>query len=334
MFLLALVSFPRAVVETCRMIRAERPDLVHINSAVLVPSAVGARISRVPLVWHIREAAHSGHFGLRLALLRAAVRRLPDRVISICRDNAERLGLNSTKARVIYNFVDFRRFDRRLDSAAIRSELRLPPGNKVLLYCGGTSVIKGASVLPKALRILRERFPGVVCLVSGYRVPPGFPGRRWVPEFMRGEQRRLVAINAEYDRLEQEGMVLNVGFRSDIERLIAACDVLLFPATVPHFARPVMEAEAMGKPVVASELGGVTEIVQRGIQGELVPAGDPGALAGACGALLSNPERCQAMGEAGYQFARVHFDAETNVRLVTDLYRELLSCRGCSGGGV
>ena len=75
-------------------------------------------------------------------------------------------------------------------------------------------------------------------------------------------------------------------FRPDPERLNAAADLVVFPSTLPHFARPVIEAGAMAVPVVASRLGGVEELVEDGMTGILVPPGDPAALGDAIARVL------------------------------------------------
>lgn len=323
-FALALIRLPRAVLLAGNLIRAEKPDLVHINSTVLVPCAIAAWRCGIPLVWHIREAAHTGHFGIRLALLRWTVRRLPDRVICICEDNRERLRVPREKARVIYNFVDFRRFDCFLNGEVVRGELGIPHGKKVILFCGGTSFIKGGMVVPDAIRQLHRSVPDVICIVSGYLIPPGFPQRPSRPALLYRKQHRLFACAAEYATLEREGIVITTGFRMDIERLLAASDCLIFPSTAPHFARPVMEAQAMARPVVASALGGVNEIVEHGVHGLLVAPGNSEALANAVMTLFADPELMRQMGENGLSKARECFDMEVNLRQTLKVYEEVL----------
>jgi glycosyltransferase involved in cell wall biosynthesis len=112
--------------------------------------------------------------------------------------------------------------------------------------------------------------------------------------------------------------------RTDVPQLLAACDVLVFPSVEPHFARPIIEAGAMGKPVVASRLGGPLELVAEGETGLLVPREDPQALAEALIEVLRDPERAAALGEAGYQQAREHFNADKNAQATFALYDQLL----------
>ena len=98
------------------------------------------------------------------------------------------------------------------------------------------------------------------------------------------------------------------GIRRDVPDILAASDCVVFPSTVPHFARPIIEAAAMGVPSVASNLGGPQELVADGETGLLVHPRDPAALAHGIAEILCDPARARAMGEAAYQRARRLFD--------------------------
>jgi glycosyltransferase involved in cell wall biosynthesis len=125
-----------------------------------------------------------------------------------------------------------------------------------------------------------------------------------------------------------EDVVRFAGVRRDVPEFIAALDVLVFPSTVPHFARPIIEAGAMARPVIGSNLDGVRELIVDGETGLLVPVNDPEALADAILKILNDPERGRAMGEAGYYQARAKFDAERNVLDILAVYDEVVSQHG------
>lgn len=320
---IALVRFPLSIWHTLRLLRREKPDLVHLNSSVLTPQAVACKLAGVRFIWHVREAAHPGYLGVRRQLLRWMFRRLPDRVICICKTNAEQLRIPADKRRVVYNFVDFKQFDRRIDGESIRRELRIPPGKKVILYCGGTTDIKGGYIVPPALERLQRLFPNHVCIVSGYMTPNGLPAAR-TAEILADPQSPVARSFHAFHRLEKDGFVVITGFRTDIHNLLAACDCLIFPSAVSHFARPVMEAACMAKPVVASRFDELAEVVADGKTGILIPPNDAEALATALADLLSDEGRMRAMGEAAYGAALQLFDAPGRVREVLAVYEEVL----------
>jgi glycosyltransferase involved in cell wall biosynthesis len=112
--------------------------------------------------------------------------------------------------------------------------------------------------------------------------------------------------------------------RRDIPALLAASACLVFPSSVPHFARPVIEAAAMGVPSVASDLGGPRELIVDGETGLLVPPNDPATLAEAVTGLLRDPARAAALGEAAYQRALRLFDAQANAAATFAVYDDLL----------
>jgi glycosyltransferase involved in cell wall biosynthesis len=305
-----------------RELRALAPDLVHLNSSTLAAAAVAARRESIPVVWHVREPLAHGYLGLRRAWLARRISRDAARVIALSPFDAARLG-PSARVCIVPNFVDFAEFDRRLDAAAARRDLGLAPGARVVTMLGGVSRAKGTLELVRAAALVRRTMPDAVFLVAGRGPAP----RTRSP--LRALARRALRVDA-YDRQVRAaagplgGSVRFIGHRADVPLVLAASDVLAFPSTVPHFARPVIEAGAMARPVVASRLGGPLELVEDGVTGLLVPPGDPAALAAAIAPLLDDPERAARLGEAGYRRARADFDAGANARRTFAVYEELL----------
>jgi glycosyltransferase involved in cell wall biosynthesis len=162
-----------------------------------------------------------------------------------------------------------------------------------------------------------------VFLVAG---PPACVGS---PSAAKALAKRAFGLDA-YDRevlaraAGAGGAIRFLGVRLDVPRILAATDVLVFPASVPHFGRPLIEAAAMAKPAVASHLGPSPELVEDGVTGLLVPPGDPGALAAAVDGILADPARARAMGEEAHARARRLFDAGENARRTFDVYAEIL----------
>jgi len=319
MLLHKTIRFCPSILRTERIIRELKADLVHLNTSGLPASAIGAKRAGVPVVWHIREPLHHGYLGLRRALFRRAIHRYADRVIAICQDNARQL-IPSNRIRVIYNFVDFALFDHRLSGAPLRRELGLGPSAQIVLMLGGVAIPKGTWPFVQALPLVRRHLPDVHFVIAGS-----------VPEIEAGWRGRLSRLQVYYRHIRQfitahdlEGCVHFVGVRQDVPQLLAGCDLLAFPSVVPHFARPVIEAGAMAKPVVASNLGGPDELVVHGETGLLVPHSDPSALSEAIVDILSHPKKAQAMGEAGYERARRLYDAATNAAQTFAVYEELL----------
>jgi len=318
------VRFWPSVIAARRYIRRLKPDLIHLNSSTLAAPARAAWREGIPLVWHIREPIHNGYFGLRREWLTRHIAHDATRVIAISEYDASRLK-PSPNIRVIHNFVDFNVFDRALSPGEARRKLNLTPAQNIVAMLGGVAYPKGTLTFVNALPLVRKAVPNTKFLVVG--PPPAIGDSSRLKSLIK------FALRADaYDRQVMKaasesiaaGHIRFTGIRSDIPHVLAAADILAFPSVVPHFARPIIEAGAMAKPVVASALGGPLELVRDGVTGLLVPPADPQALAEAIIAILRDPSKAKAMGEAGYAQAREKFDAATNAQKTFAVYDEIL----------
>jgi glycosyltransferase involved in cell wall biosynthesis len=320
------------ILPSARRMRDElltRPtDLVHLNTSVLLPAGLGAAWAGVPVVWHVREPLHPGTLGLRRYLVRTCIDRCSRAVIAISHFDAAPL-TQGEKLHVVYNFVDFERFDRRLDGRAFRAALGLLPERPVVLMLGGLIATKGPDVLIEAAALVRRRRPDIVFVIAGLPPRGESPSpfkrnlRRLLEEtgFLANVERRVLTLIRRHGL---EGTVLFTGMRTDVPDMLAACDVLAWPATVAHFARPIIEAGAMARPVIASDFPSSREIVFEGKTGLLAPPGNPAALAGAILRLVEDPVEARRMGEAAYELARERYDARRNAAAIVSLYDAIL----------
>jgi glycosyltransferase involved in cell wall biosynthesis len=300
-----------------------KPDVVHLNSSTLAMAALGVHQTGTPMVWHIREPLARGYLGLRRRWLRNVIDRTADRVVSISNSDAARLKA-SDRIRVIYNFVDLTQFDRALTGTNVRDELGLDAADRVVVMLGGAARPKGTTVFIKALPYVLERHPNAFFLIAG--PPPKTLDEGGV----KGVAKRLLGADAYkrrvlrlLDQVDTQGRLMFTGIRQDIPHILAMSEMLVFSSTVPHFARPVIEASAMGKPAIASNLGGPAELIVDGETGLLVPPANPAALADAICTLLDDPALANKMGDAGYNRALAHFNAEINARNTLALYDEI-----------
>lgn len=306
-----LLRWRRSERRTLELVRAVRPDLVHLNSAVLFPSARALHSAGTPFVWHVREGPSRGIAGFRFRLMREAMLRWPSEVVFLS-DAEKAAWVGGRRGRVVRNVVDMSRFDPAIDRFAAREALGLPREAKVVLYVGGLSEVKGVIPLLEALRRLRERDPSVVCLMPGSAdgVKPAGTAL-----FRLRLPRALSRAGAGCVRL---------GFRSDMERLLAASDLLVFPSLSNHFGRPIVEAGAMERPVVASRFPITEEQVPDPLSGLLVPPGDPVALGEAVSRILGDRGLSARMGRSGRELALRNHDAKANTERLMRLYDDVL----------
>jgi glycosyltransferase involved in cell wall biosynthesis len=140
-----------------------------------------------------------------------------------------------------------------------------------------------------------------------------------------GPDRHL--IEHEIDRLALRGKVELLGERRDTPELLHAADIFVLATRSESMPMSVLEAMAAGLPVVASEVGGLPEVVTEEQTGLLVPPGDPAALASAIARLLEDRELRVALGARGLERARTTFSLERFRGDHLNAYRALLETR-------
>ncbi len=292
-----------------RALRRAKIDLVHTNSLKAhFIGGLAARLARCPLVWHVRDLLGEEE---GLGLLRRVTRMLTPQVIAISEAVAGQFAGLPAKLTVIPNGIPLDKFTPGPASPELRAELGLAKADKVVVVVGRLTPWKGHLILLEALSILTNSWPTLKLVVVG---EVAF----WKPEYEQQLKRRGVEL-ALGDR------VVWAGFRSDVADILRLCDVFVLPSVNEPFGRAIVEAMAVGRPVVATASGGVPEIVVDGETGLLVPAEDPHALAQAMAVLLTDPQKAQQMGEKGRARAWQQFGADRVAKQVQELYNCMLS---------
>lgn len=313
-----LFHLPFAIERASKFLRAHACDIVHLNTSTLLAFGIAARRAGIRVVWHIREPLHPGYFGWRRRMIRGIIDRNADLIIPICRYDADQL-IPSEKIHVVYNFIDFRKFAAGLPSDALRAELGIPPGAKTAVMLGGVNPIKGSLPFVRAARRVLETHPDSWFLIAGPLPTNSFRAH------LNGSAAYLRAVRREIGTGVAAERIRLLGNRMDIPELLSLATLLCFPSTVPHFARPVIEASAMGKPVIASDLGGPRELVIEGETGLLLPPGREDLLADGIRGFFDDAQRCALFGKRGMALAQERFSAEKNTAEIISLYEKLLN---------
>lgn len=285
-WLLALRAVWPVVVQLVGLCR--RHDLVYANTQkAFVLGSLAALLTRRPLIWHLRDILTSEHFGRANLRLVVGVSRLAAaRVIANSEATATAFmaaGGDGGRLVTIRNGIDPAPWAPIVmhHHLQLRHEFRLGTSPVVGIF-GRLAEWKGQHVLLKALQVL----PGVQCLVVGD------------PLFGEGPYRdRLIRLIDELGLMER---VRLCGFRSDVPAVMQVCDVIVHASTAAEpFGRVIVEAMLAGRPVIASDAGGVREIVEDGASGLLVPPGDAERLAAAIRCLLENKHLAARLAARG-----------------------------------
>jgi len=291
-----------------RALRRAKIDLVHTNSLKAhFIGGLAARLAHRPLVWHVRDLLGEDE---GLSLLRRAIRMFTPRVIAISEAVAGQFAGLSAKVTVIPNGIPLDKFTPGPAPPQLRAELGLAEADKVIAVMGRLTPWKGHMNLLEAVSDITSSWPTVKLVVVG---EVAF----WEPEYEQQLKRRATELGLA----EQ---VIWAGFRTDVPDILRLCDVFVLPSVNEPFGRAIIEAMAVGRPVVATASGGVPEIVVDGETGLLVPPEDPHALAQAIDAMLSDPHKSKEMGRQGLVRAREKFGADRVARQVQELYEAML----------
>lgn len=245
-------------------------QLLHANSMIAGYAAMLARHRRLPCLWHLHIVAQSPI--ARLALASA------DRVVTPCRANADWLpGLRArNRLQLLDNGIAPAFFATA--GSGLRAQLGLPAQAPLLGIVGRLDPDKGHEVLLQAMRQLP---PAVHLAVVGSAAFADTLPR------VRGYAERLQTLAASP---ELTGRVHLLGERRDLPTLMGQFSALVVPSTALEASpRVIAEAMAAGTPVIASDVGGIADMLQQGTAGLLVPPGQPAALAAAVTTLLHDP---------------------------------------------
>jgi glycosyltransferase involved in cell wall biosynthesis len=276
-------------------------DLVDANSIRAGLAAVLAtRLGGPPAIVKIRDC---------LPMTRTAMitrRFLGDHAAAILANSgytAENFAAGGCRApvRVIHNAIDLRRFDpARIGRDEARDRLGLDRSASVLGLVAQITPWKGQQEAIRALALLRRWHPAHLLLVGEAKFRGG--QARYDTSAYRDSLRRIV---------QELGLVEAVHFlgeRRDIPEIMRALDLLLVPSWEEPFGNVALEAMAMETPVVASDVGGLVEIVRSGQDGLLLPPMQPEQWAAAIEELLAQPSLRAAMGRSGRRRVEMEFD--------------------------
>ncbi|HEY4593316.1 MAG TPA: glycosyltransferase family 4 protein, partial [Thermoanaerobaculia bacterium] len=294
----------------------ERIALVHTNTIVTLEGALAAARLGLPHVWHSRGLFGDGFPPAYLddpRFFLSAVDLLAGTVVCVSeavrRQMAEVCRL--APLRVVYDGFDLDRFLARpvADPGTVRARYGLAEAARVVACVGGIQRRKGQLDLVEAAALLAADFPDAVFVLAG----------------AAGDAEYLAVVQERIAALGLSGRFRLIGFEPEIRDLLAISTALVHPSHSEGLGLAILEAVAVGLPVVATRCGGPEEIVEDGVSGLLVPPRDPPALAAALRRVLGVPATARLLGAAAVTGAARAFSLETTARNMEEIYRELLA---------
>ncbi len=305
------------------IVRRWRPDVVHTHLAKAGALGRAAAVQAgVPVVvhtfhGHVLQSYFSRMKNAAFARVERALAARTDALIAVApqvRDELLALGIGTPERwHVVPVGLDLEAFvDGRVETAEARDRLGLPSDVPVVGVVGRLTDVKDHATFLRAAAHVARVHPDAVFVIAG-----DGPLRA----DLEADARAILG-----DRVRFTGWV------NDLPALYAACDVIALTSRNEGTPLGLIEAGAAGRPVVATRVGGVAEVVRDGVTGDLVAAGDHRAVGAAVAALLAEPARAAAYGEAATAHVRARYARDRLLDDLAELYGALLARRSAAPG--
>jgi len=287
-----------------RLFRNNRVRVIHTHHFTqLFYAALPARLAGARII----HTEHEYFSYMESAFARAMIKplsRLCDRMTVVGPEVAEyfvrSIGIPEKQVMIVPNGVDIAKFN--CDRSTVRNELGLSPHELVIGTVGRLEPEKDQKTLLEAFQQAKADHPAVRLLIVG-------------------NGRMAEELKSYANRIGISDQTLFLGCRRDVPKLLAAMDIFVLSSIREGLPISLIEAMAARKPVVASNIGSIKNLVQDGQNGFLVPSGDASAFGKVLHRLIETSELRERIGEAGRRTAEASFSLSETIRAYEELYR-------------
>lgn len=312
-----------AFISIYRLIKQIRPHIVHTHTSKAgLLGRLAACLARVPIIIHTPHGhVFHSYYGLILTNIFVFAEKISsfmtNKIIALTeKEKVEHLekGIASTeKFTIIHSGVKLDYFmNMSIDIKAKKKELGIPPGYNVVGTIGRLVPIKGYKYLISAAKMIVEEIDKTVFVIVG-------------DGYLKFELERYAeALGVRKD-------IIFTGWRADSSDILCLFDIFVLPSLNEGMGRVIIEAMALGKPIVASSVGGIIDLVRNGENGILVPPRDSDSLGKALLQLIRNKDLAEELGENGKAMVYPEFDISVMLKKIDGLYESLLSKLAPSG---
>ncbi|MBM4448828.1 MAG: glycosyltransferase family 4 protein [Chloroflexi bacterium] len=333
------LSFIWKAMAEVRQRRDRKFDIIHVHSGYSSMSTltwVLKKITGVPAVHSLYCPLRSKSPGkaravdfLPASLLSERCLKRVDRIVAISRNVADSLikaKIPLTKISVVPPAIDLDIYNPQAKSD-VRQKLGIASGQPVILFVGNLNKRKGIHILLESLASVVKKTPEVRLLMV-----LNIPIEKYESEDLSGARDEMGLMHKVKNDIKALGLVENVvplGIMPDLAGVMAASDMLVIPMLettgIADYPISTLEAMACGKPVIATRVSGLPEIVRDRKNGLLIDPDNPQALADALQYLLEHTPEAQKMGMEGARLISRDFSTEVVVDKMEQVYRELMS---------
>ena len=307
-------SFLSSVLALRKVMKKSGVDLVHVNGLLGLQAGIAARLAKLPLLWHLIGNLYPW---MAVRMLMPLVRRLASQIVLVSEHTKYYYFGNKaprTLVTVLHEPVDTNYFAPSKvpleTSAKLRQELADTLDGVIVGSVGNINPAKGYEYLIRAMAKVVQDIPNARLIIVG--------------PTLATQTRYANYLHKEVIKLGLRHIVKFVGSRDDVRELLTTFDVFAMASLREGTPIAILEAMAMERPVVATNVGGVAEVIDHGRTGFLVPPRDTSALAKHIIQLLQNQEMAREIGLSARRVVQEDFSLEQCVEGHYRLYKHLI----------
>ena len=305
-------GFLPSVLRLYRLIKRLKVDLVHSNDSIILVGGIAAKIAGIPSITQIRDDISNPAQIVRLRNF--VINHFSNRILAVANpilDNFIDFGGDRSKSQVLYNGVDIEIFRPEANDLNLKHELFIPKKSKVVTHIARIDPNKGQDCIIDAATAVLNEVPSTYFLLVGDSN---------IDKFKWYKKKVIQSIN-------ERGLgdkIIFAGKKDNIEKIINISDVVILPSSYEALPGVVSEASACGKPVIASNVGGIPEMVIDGKTGHLIQPHDAQALSSSLVSILTNDECANKMGLEGRKYMEEKFNIVHLTQKLEIFYKDLL----------
>ncbi len=301
---------PAGIYQLYKLLKDNKVNIIHTHAySAGTIGRISAFFAGVPVIISHNHSVYS-YYNKYYHFVERFLSLLTDKIICVSdivkKFTNKTQGIDTEKLITIHNGIENVSPVPEKISTSIKNGLGIPPDHTVICTITHMLKHKGVIYLIKSASILLEHRKNVTFLLVG--------------EGSLKDELKKLCVN-----LKIEKNVIFAGERSDIPEILSLSDIFVLPSLREGLPLTILEAMAYGKPVIATNVGGVPEVVKDRVSGILVSPKDPEALYNAMNELLSDKEKLQKMGHNGKKICNESFSSKTMVGKIEELYSFLIN---------
>ena len=295
-----------------KIIRKNNIHVVHTHSYRSdIIGLIASIIVKKPIVTTVHGWTSENRKVMVYEYLQKKIMRHLDMIMPVSQqiyDELLRNGVKKQKMKKISNIIDYRNLKTIKNYHNLRSKYNIHEESPVIGAVGRLGKEKGHIILLKAIAIVKQRYPNIKALIIG-----------------EGDQKGELSKFVRKERMDET--VNLCGFQKDVAKFYPLFDIFVLPSVTEGLPLVLLEAMYFKKPIVASNVGGIPEIIVHGLTGELVPPGEPVPLAESISRLLGDKSYAGKMGETGHKYLLKNFSPGRWIREIEEVYQSVYEKR-------